>query len=56
MIVLEVLNDRAFRSDGDGSGLAGLPEQVRALEGSMSTGWIPEGGFRLRVEVPEDVA
>jgi signal transduction histidine kinase len=37
---------------GDGSGLAGLADRVRALRGSVSTDG-DAGSFRLRVLVPE---
>ncbi|MGW5688806.1 sensor histidine kinase [Nonomuraea sp. NPDC003754] len=35
-----------------GNGLAGLSERAAALDGELSVGRRPEGGFRLRVAVP----
>jgi two-component system sensor histidine kinase DesK len=35
-----------------GSGLAGLAERIAARGGSLAAGTRPEGGFRLRVELP----
>ena len=55
-IVLEVINDRAFGPSGEGSGLVGLAERARALAGSMSAGRTADGGFRLLLEIPEEVA
>jgi len=36
----------------EGFGLLGLRERVALLGGSLEAGDRPEGGFRLRVEVP----
>lgn len=38
--------------DPEGFGLLGLRERVALLGGSLEAGDCPEGGFRLRVEVP----
>jgi two-component system, NarL family, sensor histidine kinase DesK len=35
-----------------GSGLSGLSERVAASGGDFEAGWLPEGGFRLRVSLP----
>jgi two-component system, NarL family, sensor histidine kinase DesK len=40
----------------DGSGLAGLAERVAAAAGRLQAGPRPDGGFRLRVELPLRVA
>jgi two-component system sensor histidine kinase DesK len=55
-VILEVANDGAYGPVGEGSGLAGLAERARAFEGSMSAGPTPEGGFRLLLEIPEEMA
>jgi two-component system sensor histidine kinase DesK len=54
-VFLEIVNDGVPAPMGEGSGLAGLSERARALSGSVSAGHV-EGGFRLRLEVPEAVA
>jgi two-component system, NarL family, sensor histidine kinase DesK len=58
-VVVELLDDgrggRAGRSGPElagGSGLAGLAERVAARGGRLAAGSRPEGGFRLRVELP----
>jgi two-component system sensor histidine kinase DesK len=53
---LEIVNDGARPSAGEGSGLAGLTERATALSGSVSGGPVGDGSFRLLVEVPEEVA
>jgi two-component system, NarL family, sensor histidine kinase DesK len=40
---------------GQGAGLAGLAERVAAAGGRLEAGPRPEGGFRLRVELPVKV-
>jgi two-component system sensor histidine kinase DesK len=39
-------------ADDGGRGLAGLRERASRLGGSVEAGPLPDGGFRLRVEVP----
>jgi two-component system sensor histidine kinase DesK len=65
IVSVEVLDDgRGTQPAGgpdakpaDGSGLAGLAERVAARGGRLAAGARPEGGFRLRVELPvPDVA
>ncbi|WP_083958471.1 sensor histidine kinase [Herbidospora mongoliensis] len=52
-VSLEVRDDgRAPVTVGSGSGLAGLAERVEASGGTLSAGGLPDGGYRLRVEVP----
>jgi two-component system sensor histidine kinase DesK len=42
-------NGRAFaRPGGSGSGLAGLKERLRTVNGQIEAGPLPQGGFRLR--------
>jgi two-component system, NarL family, sensor histidine kinase DesK len=53
-VFLEVVNDGARAESGEGSGLAGLAERARAVSGSVSAGHT-DGGFRLVVEIPEEV-
>ena len=52
---LEIVNDGASPGVAEGTGLAGLAERARALSGSASAQHIPDGRFRLAVEVPEEV-
>lgn len=53
---LEVVDDghadwaTASRKAG-GNGLRGLQERVAAVDGRVSAGWVPGGGYRLRVDV-----
>ncbi|MFF9511729.1 sensor histidine kinase [Streptomyces sp. NPDC014727] len=53
-VVLEVENDGAPRagSEPGGSGLAGLRERLRALDGSLDAGPAGNGLFRLTAEIP----
>jgi two-component system, NarL family, sensor histidine kinase DesK len=53
-IRLEIVNDGAPPSAGQGTGLAGLAERARALSGSVSAHRIRDGHFELQVEVPEE--
>jgi two-component system sensor histidine kinase DesK len=53
---LEILNDGVRTTSGEGSGLAGLAERAEALSGSVTAHGTGDGRFRLRVEVPEEVA
>jgi two-component system sensor histidine kinase DesK len=52
-VVLLVEDDGrgAARSDGEGSGLAGLAERARAVDGTLEAGTAPDGGFRFRLEI-----
>jgi two-component system sensor histidine kinase DesK len=54
---LEVVNDgvrdAAGRGHG-GSGLAGLAERAGAVSGTVTAGRLPDGRFRLVVEIPEE--
>lgn len=54
-IRLEIVNDGASPPMGEGTGLVGLAERVRALSGSASAQHIPDRRFLLRVEVPGGV-
>ena len=51
-VQLEIINDGAERATGDGSGLAGLSERAKTVSGSVSAGHLPDGRFRLLVEIP----
>lgn len=53
---LEIVNDGARTAAVEGSGLAGLAERARALSGSASAERTRDGGFRLHVEVPQEIA
>lgn len=53
---LEIVNDEARPPAGEGNGLAGLAERARALSGSALAERTRDGGFRLLVEIPEEVA
>jgi two-component system sensor histidine kinase DesK len=50
----EIIDDGRDSSAGNtaGSGLSGLSERVAASGGDFEAGWLPEGGFRLRVSLP----
>lgn len=53
---LEVLDDGGRREPvlrGSGRGLAGLERTIASVGGTLSWGPRPEGGFRVRAEVPE---
>jgi two-component system sensor histidine kinase DesK len=56
MVRLEIVNDGARPSAGEGSGLAGLTERATALSGSVSARPLGDGSFKLLLEVPEEVA
>lgn len=50
---LEVRDDGPARPAGvPGNGLSGLSERMAAVHGSVSAGPLPDGGYRLRAEVP----
>ncbi|MFI0998290.1 histidine kinase [Streptomyces galbus] len=52
-VVLAVENDGARpAADGGGSGLAGLRERLRAVDGTLEAGPAGEGVFRVVAEVP----
>jgi two-component system, NarL family, sensor histidine kinase DesK len=53
-VALQVDNDGAPARTGsdNGTGLAGLTERARRLDGTLESGARPEGGFRLRLTVP----
>jgi two-component system sensor histidine kinase DesK len=53
-VTLQIEDDgRALPGDGEaGSGLRGLEERARRLDGTLEAGARPEGGFRLRLTVP----
>ncbi len=53
-VTLTISDNGTGRRDGEaeGFGLLGLRERVALLGGSLEAGDCPEGGFRLRVEVP----
>ena len=50
---LEIVNDGAMPPSQTGTGLSGLAARAAALSGSASARAVPDGRFRLRVEVPE---
>jgi two-component system sensor histidine kinase DesK len=45
-------NGSGDATEDDGRGLAGLRERASRLGGSVEAGPLPDGGYRLRVEVP----
>jgi signal transduction histidine kinase len=51
-LVVEVLDDGHGGADPDGSGLRGLRDRVRAVDGSLRLTSPPGGGTTLRVELP----
>ncbi len=53
-VALQIEDDGAAPApgEGDGSGLVGLAERARSLEGTLDAGARPEGGFRLRLTLP----
>jgi two-component system, NarL family, sensor histidine kinase DesK len=53
-VALQVDNDGAPAHTGssNGTGLVGLAERARRLDGTLESGARPEGGFRLRLTVP----
>ncbi|HMG42589.1 MAG TPA: histidine kinase [Acidimicrobiales bacterium] len=55
VVRLEIVNDgvRGPAGGGPGSGLAGLAERARALSGTVTGARLPDGRFRLVVEIPE---
>ncbi|HET9290128.1 MAG TPA: histidine kinase [Actinomycetes bacterium] len=55
-IRLEIVNDGAPPSAGQGTGLGGLAERARALSGSVSARRTRDGHFQLQVEVPQEAA
>jgi two-component system, NarL family, sensor histidine kinase DesK len=57
LAVLEIVNDgalaRVSEEAAEGTGLAGLAERARAAGGTAAGEHLGDGGFRLRVELPE---
>jgi hypothetical protein len=53
-VALQIENDGAPAHPGssNGTGLTGLAERARRLDGALESGARPEGGFRLRLTVP----
>lgn len=49
---LEIVNDGARRSEGAGSGLAGLRERLSVVGGRLHSGLIAEGTFQVLAIVP----
>lgn len=49
---LEIVNDGARRSEGAGSGLAGLRERLTAVGGRLQSGLIADGTFQVLATVP----
>jgi glucose-6-phosphate-specific signal transduction histidine kinase len=43
---------RALSSEGTGHGLIGMRERAAAAGGSISSGFSPEGGFRVTATLP----
>jgi two-component system sensor histidine kinase DesK len=50
---LEIINDGAQSTSGDGTGIFGIAARARAVSGSVTAEYLSGGRFRLRVEVPE---
>ncbi|MFE1174988.1 sensor histidine kinase [Streptomyces sp. NPDC058773] len=48
--------DEAAGGPGPGNGLKGLRERLRPLGGSLTSGLVPNGGYRLTVELPVGAA
>ncbi|MEU6379181.1 histidine kinase [Streptomyces sp. NPDC046909] len=44
--------DQPLEADGTGHGLVGMRERVRLLGGSLDTGPLPDGGFRVAARLP----
>ncbi|GAA4229433.1 hypothetical protein GCM10022254_21840 [Actinomadura meridiana] len=58
-LVVQVENDGnapSAPSQGQGLGLIGMRERVTALGGHLHTGPLPDGGFRVRAELPAQPA
>jgi two-component system sensor histidine kinase DesK len=53
VVRLEIVNDRAMPASRGGNGLSGLIARAATLSGVASARSIPDGRFRLRVDVPE---
>jgi two-component system sensor histidine kinase DesK len=51
---LDIVNDGAEPTAHDGSGLAGLAGRARTLGGTAAGGYLGDGTFRLRIELPEE--
>ncbi len=53
-VALQVDDDgaRASGASQNGTGLAGLAERARRLDGMLAAGARPEGGFRVRLTLP----
>jgi signal transduction histidine kinase len=53
-VALQVDDDGAHASGAsqNGTGLAGLAERARRLDGTLAAGARPEGGFRVRLTLP----
>ena len=53
-VALQVEDDGAHASGAsqNGTGLAGLAERARRLDGTLAAGARPEGGFRVRLTLP----
>jgi two-component system sensor histidine kinase DesK len=54
-IGLEITNDGARETDGQGTGLTGLAERAEAVSGTLQAGAASDGTFRLRVWIPGEV-
>lgn len=54
-IGLEITNDGARETDGQGTGLTGLAERAGAVSGTLQAGAAADGTFRLRVWIPGEV-
>jgi len=54
-LMVEVLDDGgAAGSYAEGSGIAGIRERAQAVGGRVEVGPLPDGGFRVRAELPGD--
>jgi two-component system, NarL family, sensor histidine kinase DesK len=53
-VTLQIDDDGAGtgRGDGGGTGLAGLAERARGLQGTLEAGALPERGFRVSLTLP----
>jgi two-component system, NarL family, sensor histidine kinase DesK len=54
-IAVEITDDGRGSDGGRGTGLAGLAERVAAGGGRLQAGPRADGGFRLRIELPQEV-
>jgi signal transduction histidine kinase len=51
-VSVQVDDDGAGGSPGDGNGIRGMGERARALGGTLAAGGLPSGGFRVDARLP----